>query len=539
MSSTNTEARVRILYEMAMAIGNSLDLHDLLSESLKVMLRKLDGVATAAFCEVERAPLMVIPRRGLTATYRQNLVQACDQRVDKQKTPSGFVQELEVHEQRFQYIFYLKGVGLLTLVCPHRIDPHTLYALAPICEKLAASVRSCRANQQLIEKEHSLQTALCDLQKAQSARDLFLANMSHEIRTPLNGILGFLGQLEATELNDEQQHYLSIVRHSSDSLLGIINDILDFSKMDSGKMALERHPFHLLDTLEPIVELFRAKAEQQNTCLCFVQEGEIPAFIQGDALRLKQVVSNLVSNAVKFSADAQATLLLRCLAKSEDDVELQLEVIDQGIGIEAEKLKTLGEPFSQADHSTTRHFGGTGLGLAICKRLVSLMDSQLQVESEPGQGSRFYFKWRAPLATAPSDKPAQSLQTYEYPDKRVLLVEDNKVNQMLMQAILSKLKLQFDLVTDGRQALEAYQQQAGDYDLVLMDINMPVMDGVEATQHIREFELEQGWSPCPIVALTANVLKGDRERYLTMQMNDVLAKPLQLEKLHKVFAHFF
>jgi signal transduction histidine kinase len=526
---------------MAMAIGNSLDLDKLLAESLKVMLRKLDGVAIGLYAQDNLSALHLFPRRGMTDDYHQNVLRAHQALSRASADSAGFFSHIHVDNQRHQYLFVLKRVGILSLICANPIDEGTLNALAPVCDKLATSVRSCYANQRLIEQEKNLQMALGDLQRAQAARDLFLANMSHEIRTPLNGIVGFLAQLEETRLDENQRHYLNIIRHSSDSLIEIINDILDFSKMDAGKLALEQRPFHLIDTLGPIAELFRARAQQQRTNLLFRQEGKVPAYITGDALRLKQIVTNLISNAVKFTQDGQIELIVRCDELADQQVRVQIVICDTGIGMAPAQLKSIGEPFAQADASTTRHYGGTGLGVAICKRLIELMGSQLEISSELGKGSRFSFSWLAPVSTAPVSShraSAPALQA-DYSGQRVLLVEDNKVNQMLMQAVLNKMGVTPQIAENGAVAVERVCDAGERYDLILMDINMPIMDGEQATRHIRDYEQTHSLSSTPIVALTANVLKGDHERYLAMGLDEVLAKPIDMAKLNQVFQHCF
>ncbi|WP_052501617.1 ATP-binding protein [Thiomicrospira microaerophila] len=542
MTPSNVETRVKVLYEIAMAMGNTLDEKQLLSDCLKVFLRKFNGLLIAFYDQSSQQVRVSLPRRGMKPAYIEQLETLLAD--EKSKTAvSGFVESWLQHDGQLHYAFKVGAVGWLSLISSQPIDALTLGSLGPVCDKLATSIRSCRTNQQLIEQEHDLQAALYDLKKAQQARDSFLANMSHEIRTPLNGILGFLHQLEDTSLDKQQKKYLSIIQHSSETLVGIINDILDFSKMDAGKLTLASEPFHLLDCVTPIIELFRAKASQQGTCVEFIQQGHMPARIKGDALRLKQIISNLVSNAVKFSVGGHVSVTLQ--AKPSDypsKVDLTLSVKDTGIGIATEKLMVLGQPFVQAENSTTRDFGGTGLGLAICKGLLALMGSSLQVKSELGKGSCFYFNWQAEMAADPltliKPKPSAALVVTTYPDKRILLVEDNKVNQMLMKAILAKMQIKPDLAENGQQAVEQFQNQQACYDLVLMDINMPIMDGVEATQRMREFEVETGCHRVPIVALTANVLRGDREKYLSHQMDEVLAKPIDMTKLYQVFETF-
>jgi signal transduction histidine kinase/CheY-like chemotaxis protein len=542
MSSSNVETRVKVLYEIAMAIGNTLDEKQLLNDCLKVILRKLNGLVISFYDQPSQQVLSALPRRGMKLEYIQQL-QVLILEEESKLAASGFVRSWLNADGHLQYTFKVSQIGWLTLISSKPIDELTLSSLGPVCDKLATSIHSCRANQELIDKEHNLQRALYDLKKAQQARDSFLANMSHEIRTPLNGILGFLHQLEDSGLNQQQQHYLSIIQHSSDTLVGIINDILDFSKMDAGKLTLETEPFHLLDCVTPIIELFRAKASQQNTCLEFVQQGRIPARIKGDALRLKQIISNLLSNAIKFSANQRVSVILQSEAiPNSDRVCLTLKVLDTGIGIAADKLALLGQPFSQAETSTTRDFGGTGLGLAICKGLLSLMDSELMVESELGKGSCFYFSWQVSVldngVEGDKVKKDQEAAFVIYPDKRILLVEDNKVNQMLMKAILAKMKIKPDLAENGQQAVELYQACQGCYDLVLMDINMPILDGVAATGQIREFEQQSNLRAAPIIALTANVLRGDREKYMAEKMDEVLAKPIDMAKLYQVFHQF-
>ncbi|WP_127469854.1 ATP-binding protein [Thiomicrorhabdus aquaedulcis] len=438
----------------------------------------------------------------------------------------------------------LKNQGWLTLVCLEPLDQIFLKDLGAVCDKLATSIQSCHANKQLVEQEKKLQTTLMDLERAQAARDLFLANMSHEIRTPLNGIIGFLNQLKSTLLDEQQQHYLKIVEHSSDSLLGIINEVLDFSKMDAGKLALDEQTFHLIDTFSMLVELFQSKAQENDSYIEFKTLNSLPAYLLGDALRLKQIVSNLISNAVKFTHHGKITFTLSCLELKDDQAWLKIAVEDTGIGIAQQKLAFIGEPFIQADSSTSREYGGTGLGLAISKRLIALHGGELKIESELNKGSCFSFSWHAKVTQTPG-KSTQRLSAVEhtklqshYAGKQILLVEDNKVNQMLMQAILSKLKLVPDVAENGQQAVDKVKQAATQYDLIFMDINMPIMGGEQACELIRAYQTESLQQATPIIALTANALKGDRERYLAEEFSDVLAKPIEMNELNRVLMRY-
>ncbi|MFP4155613.1 MAG: ATP-binding protein [Halothiobacillaceae bacterium] len=536
------EIRVRILYELAMAIGNSLDRRKLLSESLKVMLRKLDGLMAGVFAYGDQNPLYLTPRRSLNDALDAGLSQVLEGGDSLAAEPAGLHLQRRLEDGRHGYLFHLPGSGWLVFTRHEPLDDTTLRALAPICEKLSTSLRSCEANQQLIENEQDLARTLDALREAQAARDQFLANMSHEIRTPLNGIIGFLDLFEQTPLTDQQRDYLDTIRHSSSSLLGIINDILDFSKIDAGMLKLEEEPLALRDTLSAVVRLFGSRAEENGTRLYLTLDPRLPAQVIGDALRLKQIVSNLVSNAVKFTENGTVEVRvdrLNCADdRHEDCCRLLLSVRDTGIGMPPEMLDRIGQPFAQADSSTTRRYGGSGLGLAICKQLIELMGGTLTVQSCPGVGTTFEFELqmrttKSPEKVAPPQPVARAGAIAEPGMQRVLLVEDNPVNQKLMKAVLTRMGLEQVLAGNGAEALEIFEQQAtqSPFDAVLMDISMPVMDGVEATRRIRALEAKRGWSHTPIVALTANALKGDRERFLAEGMDEMLTKPLNLAAL--------
>ncbi|MGC9456655.1 MAG: ATP-binding protein [Halothiobacillaceae bacterium] len=532
------EIRVRILYELAMAIGNSLDRRKLLSESLKVMLRKLDGLTAGVFGYGNPEPLFLTPRRGLNESLRACLSHVLSTGHSLVDTPAGLYARHRLDDGRHCYLFHLPDSGWLVFTRHTALDDQTLRALAPICEKLATSLRSCAANQDLIEKERNLAQTLTALREAQSARDQFLANMSHEIRTPLNGIIGFLDLFEQTPLTAQQRDYLETIRHSSSSLLGIINDILDFSKIDAGMLQLEEAPLALHDTLSAVVRLFGSRAEHQGTRLYLTIDPRLPRRVLGDALRLKQVVSNLVSNAVKFTENGTVEVRLDLLDQQDDRCTLALSVRDTGIGMTQEMIDRIGQPFAQADSSTTRRYGGSGLGLAICKQLVSLMGGQLEIDSQPGRGTTLGFRWQTriadePVATDSSHGRSSTTQALPTGIQRVLLVEDNPVNQKLMKAVLARMGLEQTLAANGAEAVAACENQDDrtPFDVILMDISMPVMDGVEATRRIRALESETGRSRTPVIALTANALKGDRERFLAEGMDEMLTKPLDLKAL--------
>ncbi len=368
--------------------------------------------------------------------------------------------------------------------------------------------------------------------QASKAKSEFLANMSHEIRTPLNAILGFIDLLKEKETDGEKLKYIHTIQSSSTTLLGIINDILDFSKIESGNLSVEKIDFNTHQELGTIADLFRAKASEKSVSLSFKIDKDIPKALKSDPLRIKQVVANMLSNAIKFTPrNGRIELLMKHI-----DGHLHVSVKDNGIGIAEDKQDDIFKAFSQAESSTTRKYGGTGLGLAISAKLVSMLGGELKLESQLDNGSRFYFEipveigvYKKPVKVKPSDTDAIK-------GKRILLVEDNKANQMFMSLILKKFGLIFDMANDGLEAVSAYKKDY--YDLILMDENMPNLNGIEATQQILAYEKIQNMRHTPIVALTANALKGDRERFLEAGMDEYLTKPLDKDKLAQILNNF-
>lgn len=367
--------------------------------------------------------------------------------------------------------------------------------------------------------------------EATKSKSVFLANMSHEIRTPLNAITGFLGLLKQEETNPEKIKYLTTIEESSHSLVGIINDILDFSKIESNKLEIDKIDFNPHTAFNSVADLFRARCLEKKLKLNVTIAKDIPNSLHSDPLRIKQVLTNLLSNAVKFTQSHHSIYL--DIDYEHEKNQLVFSVKDEGIGITPEQKKKIFQPFAQAENDTTRKFGGTGLGLTISRMLVELLDGELSVESELGAGSQFKFRIPASIGkTVSKQKPIDSVQKSQQRHGKLLLVEDNKTNQLLMSAILKKQGIDFDLAEDGLQAIKAVNRQT--YDLVLMDENMPNMSGSEATQKIREMEAQTKSRRLPIVALTANAMKDDRERFLAVGMDDYLNKPLNLSELHRI-----
>ncbi len=394
-------------------------------------------------------------------------------------------------------------------------------------------------SKQILSNSDKIESANIHAQKmaikakmASKAKSDFLANMSHEIRTPLNAILGFIDLLREKESDPEKLRYIGTIQNSSNTLLGIINDILDFSKIESNNLQIEKVDFNTYDELNSLADLFRAKASEKSVSLTFKMDKNIPKALVSDPLRIKQVIANLLSNAIKFTPrNGRVELII-----GYKEGCLNVSVKDNGIGIAKEKQKDIFKAFLQAESSTTRKFGGTGLGLTISSRLVKMLGGELKLESKIGHGSRFYFSIPVEKGVYQKRIKKSTDDAQKIKGRRVLLVEDNKANQMFMSLILKKFGLIFDIANDGNEAVEAFKNNY--YDLILMDENMPNLNGIEATKIILAMEKEQKREHTPIVALTANALKGDRERFIEAGMDEYMTKPVNKDKLLQIFTQF-
>jgi two-component system sensor histidine kinase/response regulator len=402
--------------------------------------------------------------------------------------------------------------------------------------------------------EAELVAAMVAAEASNRAKSAFLANMSHEIRTPMNGIIGMCDLLLSTSLDSKQQEFAGTIKASSQSLLTILNDILDYSKIEAGKLTLEWIDFDLHETLESAIGLFRESANARGLELVYTIEPDVPRLVRCDPSRLRQIVMNLVGNAVKFTLKGRIEVSVEWITDRNNAAPpmLRMAVSDTGIGIDSETLKHLFTPFTQADESMTRRFGGSGLGLAICQELVDRMGGTIGVESTPGEGSLFWFtivpEATGEFASLLLETPAvivgsrassfpKAAETADGGHKQVLLVEDHRVNQRVLQLLLEQLGYEVVIASNGVEGVEWFKKKT--FDAILMDCQMPELDGYGATSRIRKLESSAGKPRhLPIIAMTAHAMEGDRQRCLDAGMDDYLSKPVQVEALADVLSHW-
>lgn len=417
----------------------------------------------------------------------------------------------------------------------HALNTQTLWraiinaiSRADLLRKVAAQNEELRISKEIAEQESKRAIA------ADKAKTEFLATMSHEIRTPMNGIIGMAELLTFSPLDEKQEEYVGSIRSSGELLLTIINDTLDFAKIEARQLEFEKKPVILRNLLEDIIRLLQKRADENRISIHVSwPDGFSMPVIETDPVRLRQILINIIGNALKFTKNGSVHICITDLGRTEEAIELKFEIEDTGIGIAPEKIDAIFNRFTQADSSTTRKYGGTGLGLAICKLLVEMMGGTIGVESKPGEGSLFWFQLKfSVLGKAKNTNEKFMSDTLSpLPDEmpclngHILIVEDDRVGQRMAKSILQELGCTFDVAADGQEALDILAEKHAFYDLVLMDWQMPVMDGHEAIFHIRQ----NPWGEhLKIIALTANAVQGDREKCLAAGADDYMSKPVRL-----------
>jgi PAS domain S-box-containing protein len=512
-----------------------------------------ESLYARSLIEASRDPLFTISPEGkitdinnasinITEVTRENLI-GTDffeyftepekaREIYKRVFTEGFVADypLTIHDGKLTDVLFNgsvykdeKGKVIGVVVVARDITDHKRIEAELRKAKLHAEEATKKAEKAQIEAEIAAEIA----EGAMKSKQQFLSNMSHEIRTPLNAIIGFTKVLIKTDLAERQKEYLNAIKVSGESLIVLINDILDLAKVDAGKMVFEQVPFKMAVSISAIIHVFETKIQEKNLQLIKKYDNKIPKVLLGDPIRLHQILLNLLSNAVKFTLKGKITVSIKLINDNQDDVTIEVAVIDTGVGVAEDKIGDIFENFQQATSETSRLYGGTGLGLAISKQLVESQGGSIKVKSKIGKGSTFSFilPFQKTKSKAKYESEIMGFDLFGK-DVRILVVEDILLNQLLIKTILEEFGCGLDIAENGKIAIE--QLKNNSYDLILMDLQMPVMNGFEATKYIREIMK----SNIPIIALTADVTTVDLKRCKALGMNDYIAKPIDERLLH-------
>ena len=518
-----------VLHEIAMSIGASLDLNQMLRECLPVFVRGL-GCCTAAILLKDAdcdffTPKMILPH---AAMRNQDLHKAMAVAIEQ--TVAGIPLSVPLNMADSHYFYYawpLPEQGLLLLGRGSALSYPLYMEITPLAGKLTFAIQACQQFQAIELAREVMSRAKDEAEAASKAKSHFLATISHEIRTPLNAVINLSELLQDTRLDEKQSALIKGVCEGGHALLQLVNDVLDFSKIEAGKLELAIAPFHLRALLLGLKDLYGKQAQAKALRFELLISADLPEMVQTDASRLQQILQNLLSNAIKFT-DCGFIRLMITQEEEQGEPCLHFVVEDSGIGIDENQQQKLFKEFQQVDPGLNRHYGGTGLGLAIVARLVTLLKGHFGVHSASGKGSQFWFS----LPMTKTEQTALAPVMKEVPRfcANLLLVDDSPTNQMVATALLERVGCNVSVANSGFQALELIKQQ--EFDLVLMDISMPQMDGLETTRRIRQ--LGGQYSQLPIVAMTAHAFAQDRMSCLNAGMNDYLSKPLQRSQLYEI-----
>lgn len=528
MPMRRAQLETQIFLEIAMAIGNSLDLSVMSKDSLRTYLRKLNcplGLLVRFADNGELDIVAELPRRARQHPAAGEAL-AVLREADDDFRRSGFIGTISGGERH--YVLPLKDYGALILVrggIP--LSEHVLASLSRLNLKLAGACIAC-------EQQAKLEAAKDSAEAADRAKTLFLANMSHEIRTPMSGVLGLSRLLQKSDLPVREAQLVRTICTSANALLTVIDDVLNFSRVEQGRLGLTLEPMNVRTELESVIDMLKPAALEKKLILALDIDRNIPRGLMLDGPRLRQIFINLIANAIKFTETGTVAVSLFARDLQSDPVELCFIVEDTGVGIPEDQLERLFQPFHQVDAAYTRAKGGAGLGLSISQKLAELMGGSIGVESEFGAGARFWFDFTAQRCDPP-EPLAVAAEINDLHKLRVLLAEDDATNQLVMAETLKLLGASFDIVANGRDAVNAVQNR--DYDVVLMDVQMPIMDGLAATRAIRN--LDTPWaSTLPIVALTAHAMHEHRNQCFDAGMTDFLTKPIDIERFAALIAGF-